>query len=51
MIKSFKKINVKIVLDPVMVAKGGTKLIQYSAIKYIKNFFNEKNFIDNSNYP
>ena len=35
--KSLEKINVKkIVLDPVMVAKGGTKLISNSAITYIK---------------
>ena len=33
-LKSLKKINVnKIVLDPVMVAKGGTKLIDNEAIK------------------
>ena len=32
-----KKIrNKKIILDPVMVAKGGTKLINYSAIKTLK---------------
>ena len=36
-IKSLKKINVKkIVLDPVMVAKGGTKLINNKAINDIK---------------
>ena len=35
--KSLKKINVKkIVLDPVMVAKGGTKLINDKAINDIK---------------
>ena len=35
--KIFKKINVKkIVLDPVMVAKGGTKLIDNEAINYMK---------------
>ena len=37
-IKSIKKINIKkIVLDPVMVAKGGTKLINDQAITDIKN--------------
>ena len=36
--KSLKKIDVKkIVLDPVMVAKGGTKLINNKAISDIKN--------------
>ena len=37
-IKSLKKIKIKkIVLDPVMVAKGGAKLINNTAIAYIKN--------------
>jgi len=36
-IKSLDKINVKnIVLDPVMVAKGGAKLINNKAIKFLK---------------
>ena len=36
-IKSLNKIKIKkIVLDPVMVAKGGTKLINNTAIDYIK---------------
>ena len=36
-IKSLDKIKIKkIVLDPVMVAKGGTKLIDYNAIKLLK---------------
>ena len=36
-IKSLKKIKIdKIVLDPVMVAKGGAKLIDNSAITHIK---------------
>ena len=35
---SLKKTKIKkIVLDPVMVAKGGAKLINNSAISYIKN--------------
>ncbi len=37
-IKSLKKIKTKkIILDPVMVAKGGAKLINSAAIIYIKN--------------
>ena len=37
-IKSLNKIKIKkIVLDPVMVAKGGAKLINNAAIIYIKN--------------
>jgi len=36
-INSLKKINVKkIILDPVMVSKGGTKLVDYKSIKIIK---------------
>ncbi len=36
-IESLKKINVKrIILDPVMVAKGGTKLINEKAIQHLK---------------
>ena len=36
-IKSLKRFNIKkIILDPVMVAKGGTKLINNSAIFYLK---------------
>ena len=38
-LKALKKINTKkIVLDPVMVAKGGAKLINESAIKILKNY-------------
>jgi len=37
-VKSLKKIKIKkVVLDPVMVAKGGAKLINNAAIIYIKN--------------
>ena len=36
-IESLKKINIKrIILDPVMVAKGGTKLINNRAIQFLK---------------
>ena len=46
-IKSLEKINAKkIVLDPVMVAKGGTRLINTQAIKDIKNKLIKKNFIN-----
>ena len=42
-IKSLNKIKVKkIILDPVMVAKGGTKLINSSAIEIIKVFKSRK---------
>ena len=51
-IKSLKKINVnKIVLDPVMVAKGGTKLINNQAIKDIKNKLIKKIFLITPNIP
>ncbi len=44
LIKSLKKIKIKkVVLDPVMVAKGGTKLVNDSAIIYLK-----KNLIKNT---
>ena len=46
---SLKKNKIKkIVLDPVMVAKSGTKLINDSAISYIKKKINKKYFF---NYP
>ena len=42
-IKSLDKIKVKkIILDPVMVAKGGAKLIDNKAIKLLKNELNGK---------
>ena len=51
-IKSLKKINVKkIVLDPVMVAKGGTKLINNDAIIYIKNNLMKKTLLITPNIP
>ena len=50
-IKSLNKIKIKkIVLDPVMVAKGGAKLINNSAILYIKKKINEKYFINYTKY-
>ena len=48
-IKSLKKFKLNnLVLDPVMVAKGGTKLINDTAIIYIKKKINEKYFINNT---
>ena len=48
-IKSLNKIKInKIVLDPVMVAKGGSKLINDAAL-FLKKFI-EKNFINNTKY-
>jgi hydroxymethylpyrimidine/phosphomethylpyrimidine kinase len=51
-LKSLKKINVKnIVLDPVMVAKGGTKLINDKAIKDIKKRLIKKILLITPNIP
>ena len=41
----------KIVLDPVMVAKGGTKLINNSAISYIKKKLIKNIFLITPNIP
>tara|TARA_X000000950_G_C13808934_1_gene616778 strand:+ start:456 stop:1298 length:843 start_codon:yes stop_codon:yes gene_type:complete len=50
--KSLKKINIKkIILDPVMVAKGGTKLINNTAIIYIKNKLMKKTLLITPNIP
>ena len=44
--KSLKKINAKrIILDPVMVAKGGTKLINYNSIQLIKKILDRVDLI------
>ena len=51
-IKSLKKTNIsKIVLDPVMVAKGGAKLINNSAVKIIKEKLIKKVFLITPNIP
>ena len=51
-IKSLKKIKVnKSVLDPVMVAKGGTKLINNTAIIYIKKKLIKKILLITPNIP
>ena len=51
-IKSLRKINVKkIVLDPVMVAKGGTRLISENAITFIKKNLLTDTFLITPNIP
>ena len=51
-IKSLKKINAKkIVLDPVMIAKGGTKLINDQAIRDIKTKLIKKISLITPNIP
>ena len=51
-IKSLKKINAKnIVLDPVMVAKGGTKLINNTAISHLKKNLLKKSLLITPNIP
>jgi len=51
-IKSVKKLKIsKIVLDPVMVAKGGTKLIDNKAISTIKNKLLKKVYLITPNIP
>ena len=51
-IKSLKKINTnKIVLDPVMMAKGGARLINNQAIEVIKNKLIKKIFLITPNIP
>ena len=51
-IKSLKKINnKKVVLDPVMVAKGGTKLINDKAIREIKQKLINKILLITPNIP
>ncbi len=43
--------NIKIVLDPVMVAKGGHKLLKEDAINSLKNFIKKTNPILTPNIP
>ena len=51
-IKSLNKIRVKkVILDPVMVAKGGAKLINNTAITYIKSKLVKKIFLITPNVP
>ena len=52
LMKSLNKINInKIVLDPVMVAKGGAKLINNEAIKEIRNKLIKKILLITPNIP
>ena len=45
-LESLKNLKVKkIILDPVMVAKGGAKLINYEAIKILKKLINQVSLI------
>ena len=51
-LKSLKKINIKkIILDPVMVAKGGTKLINNKSIKILKSKLMKKVTLITPNIP
>ena len=51
-VRSIKNMQVKkIVLDPVMVAKGGTKLIDEKAIKSLKSKLIKKVFLITPNIP
>jgi len=51
-IKALKKVGTKkIILDPVMVAKGGAKLINKSAIKTLKNVLIKKAYLITPNIP
>ena len=51
-LKSLNKINVKkIILDPVMVAKGGTKLIDNRSIKILKSKLIKKVSLITPNIP
>ena len=50
-LKSIKKSKLKkIILDPVMVAKGGTKLINNKAILVLKKKTNKKGWFDHTKY-
>ena len=51
-LNSLNKVKTKkIILDPVMVAKGGTKLINNQAINFIKNEFIQSVFLITPNIP
>ena len=51
-IRTLKKINTKkIILDPVMVAKGGAKLINDNAISSLKKKLINKTFLITPNIP
>ena len=51
-VNALKKVkNSKIVLDPVMVAKGGTRLINQSAIKALKDKLIKRSYLITPNIP
>ena len=50
-LKVIKKIKKKIILDPVMIAKGGSKLINKSAIKTLKKKLLKESFLITPNIP
>ena len=51
-LKSLKKIgNIKIILDPVMIAKGGMRLINQSAIRILRNKLIKKAYLITPNIP
>ena len=51
-VKSLKKLKIKkIILDPVMVAKGGANLINSSAIKTLKSKLIKQTFLITPNIP
>ena len=51
-LKVLKQVNIKkIVLDPVMIAKGGTKLINNSAVKTLRNKLIKKAYLITPNIP
>ena len=50
--KTLKKIkNKKIILDPVMIAKGGKKLINEKAIKTLKKIYTKSLILITPNIP
>ena len=50
-IKALNKIKIsKIILDPVMIAKGGARLIDDNSIKILKKKINKKGFFNNTKY-
>ena len=52
MLKALKKIKLsKVILDPVMVAKGGARLIDKSAIETLKTNLIKKTFLLTPNIP
>ena len=50
LLKIKKNKSFKIVLDPVMIAKGGAKLINKTAIKTLKETINKKSLFNYSKY-